>query len=71
MNWIEIIDISQIQVGDTLSLVIKIGEKPEQGIKQKVLNITENFIVVSKESQLENIIIHHVEFKKYSYYILK
>lgn len=71
MNWIEVIDINQLRVGDKLSLVMETRVKPDKGIKYEVLSISENFIVLTNDIQLENIIMQHDEFMRYSYFLLK
>jgi hypothetical protein len=71
MIWIEVLDINQLRVGDKLSLVMETRAKPDKGIKYEVLNITENLIVLTNDIQLENIIIQHDEFMRYSYFLSK
>jgi hypothetical protein len=71
MNWIEVLDINQLRVGDKLSLVMETRGKPDKGIKYEVLSITENLIVLTNDIQLENIIIQHDEFMRYSYFLSK
>lgn len=71
MNWIEVIDINQLRVGDKLSLVMETRVKPDKGIKYEVLSISENLIVLTNDIQLENIIMQHDEFMRYSYFLLK
>lgn len=71
MNWIEVIDINQLRVGDKLSLVMETRVKPDKGIKYEVLSISENLIVLTNDIQLENIIMQHDEFMRCSYFLLK